>query len=474
VRLGKIPDVKFTPRPAVTAERARHIKTLIAELAKIDSQDFGLSPTLNGHDFAPVARQSNTRGGLLTVHEIKPSVTLKELVSIGPDALSFLLDALDDETPTKLVIKHDGFFGRMEHRKDLESINPVNPAETAVYRARNAAKSDVNRKGEALTSYAVTVGDVCFVAIGQIVGREYQAVCYFPTANVFLSSPAHDAKLRADVRAIWSSTNPAKKLFDSLLADYATEAIANGDSFPEGWTLSSDARCGAALRLLYYFPKESTGLVAKQLEGLDIAGNLGAANTDDELQGRRDTINGLDTAAFIKAVSWCDQPPVRSALKSIFERTTDRRILLASLDAIEDREKIQVRLESLIDKLPVDGNQAYEDGEALLCALLDRFPGSAKPVFERCLRGGSPLRCETVCDVLWIKSAPWAEELLGPLLDDRRELSRTGTSIPKRVCDVAALALTENYPELEFELAGTHTDRDKQIAVIREQLKRKK
>ena len=46
---------------------------------------------------------------------------------------------------------------------------------------------------------------MCFVAVGQIVGRGYAAVRYQPTACIVINSPTHDAKLRSDVRAAWVS-----------------------------------------------------------------------------------------------------------------------------------------------------------------------------------------------------------------------------------------------------------------------------
>src|SRR5262249_21288700 len=141
-----------------------------------------------------------------------------------------------------------------------------NPAEQATHKAR-AGKA--REKEEHVTSYTVKVGDVCFVAIGQIVGRAYGAVRYQPTACIVLNSPAHDPKLCAEVRSIWNAKNPRDKLFDSLLADYATEGVFNGKSL-DGWGTASHFQCGAALRLLYYFATEASPLVAGRLDKLDV------------------------------------------------------------------------------------------------------------------------------------------------------------------------------------------------------------
>ena len=50
------------------------------------------------------------------------------------------------------------------------------------------------------------------------------------------------------VREIWSSTNASQRLFDSLLFDYATPGVFNGESL-DGWDVGSKLQCEAALRL---------------------------------------------------------------------------------------------------------------------------------------------------------------------------------------------------------------------------------
>src|SRR5262249_48724012 len=149
--------------------------------------------------------------------------------------LPFLLDALDDQTPTKMVLRRDSVFGGMWHAAELP-LNPVNPSEQATYRAR---AETLRAKEEHIKSYTVKVGDVCLVAIGQVVGRAYKAVRYQSTACVVLNSPTHDPKLCAVVRAIWKAKDSRSKLFDSLRADYATEGVFNGRSL-DGWSYGSE------------------------------------------------------------------------------------------------------------------------------------------------------------------------------------------------------------------------------------------
>lgn len=174
--------------------------------------------------------------------------------------------------------------------------------------------------GRTPASYTLTVGDVCFVAIGQIVGRPYRAVRYLPTAIIIVNSPTREKRLRELVRAQWSSDNPAKMLFQSLLIDYATEGIFNGESLG-GWGKGSDLQVKAALRLLYYFPKETVPLIAARLRSLDVQDA-----TKDSDWMKREGKNRVPTVEFIKAVAWCTAPAIDEALADIAKRTNDRAI----------------------------------------------------------------------------------------------------------------------------------------------------
>jgi hypothetical protein len=472
VKLGKIPDLRLVQRPAVTAARARQIKELIAGLANIANPDFGLSTTMRGDAFAPLPGQGRAGTFLLTDHRLQPSEGLKALVALGPDALPFLLDALDDKTPTRIVVEHSGAIGSMWHAAELW-LNPVNPAEQAIYKAR-AGKS--RERDEHVKSYTVKVGDVCFVAIGQIVGRGYSAFRYQPTACVVLNSPTQDPKLCAEVRAIWKARDPRRKLFDSLLADYATEGVFNGKNLNE-WGVGSDFQCGAAMRLLFYFPEEAAPLLAARLAKLDVRKDEG-----EDGWMRRCVANGVRAKEFIKAVAWSRAPAIRQALEKVFKRAEDEDALLAALPAVEDRELLRARLEPLVAALPAEEEGPYGHGYHFLVALARRTPGTARAVFERYLRKASAQRCHTVSLLLRQVKAGWDTALLGPLLADKRtwgwtyavDPSKNEPRRPIRVCDEAALTLSRNHPELKFTRAGEHADLDRQIAAIRARLAQKK
>jgi hypothetical protein len=158
---------------------------------------------------------------------------------------------------------------------------------------------------------------VCFVAIGQIVGRPYSAVRYIPSGIVIINSPTETKVLRDRVRALWSSDDPANKLLSTLLIDYATEGIFNGRSL-DGWSEGSDWQIRAALRLLYYFPREAAPLIATRLRSLDVQ------DTNDWM--KREVKNGVRILDFLPAVSWCRAPGIPEALEDLARRTNDPEI----------------------------------------------------------------------------------------------------------------------------------------------------
>jgi len=84
------------------------------------------------------------------------------------------------------------------------------------------------------------VGDLCFVALGQIVNRSFAAVRYQPSGGLIISSPVSAAPLRDAARAEWSGLT-ARGLRASLVRDFQK---------PD-W---EGRRVGALRRLAYYFP----------------------------------------------------------------------------------------------------------------------------------------------------------------------------------------------------------------------------
>jgi hypothetical protein len=282
-----------------------------------------MSATLTGEGFAPLPEQSHFSMGLVTNHRFKTSDAFRTLVEIGPDALPFLLEGLVDKTPTKLkvgtALALDG--GLMWLSTEL-GYNTLNPMERQVFSEETETKED-EEESTLRRLYTLKVGDICLVAIGQIVGRSYNAVRYQPTFIIIINSPLEKKEIRERVWRLWGSNNPSQKLLDSLLIDYATEGIFNGESL-DGWDEGSDYQTQAAMRLLYYFPKETAPLIATRLRSSDVVQKVGFSECI-----KREVKNGVRTDKFIRAVSWCSAPPIKEALADIAKHTNDPDIKAA-------------------------------------------------------------------------------------------------------------------------------------------------
>jgi hypothetical protein len=325
--------------------------------------------------------------------------------------------------------------------------------------------------GNMISDYTVTVGDVCFVAMGQIVGRAYLAVRYQPTAIVIINSPVREKALAKAVREIWSSTNAAQKLFESLLFDYSTDGVFNGESL-DGWRTGSDLQCSAALRLLYYFPQESSELLASRLAKLNVRSS--GKGIKNEMQ--QDVTNGVIATDFIKAVSWSTEPAIRRELLEIFKRASDTEILTAASQGIDptNLDLVREKLTKKINALPREESGAFGEGYNLLIELGERSGSEAKPVFIHFLKKAGLQRRRTMAHVLRETHQEWAMELLAPALLDKREFGWTypvtpGQNEPRRsirVCDEAAETIHLSRPEMRFELAGEHDALDRQIEAI--------
>ena len=109
----------------------------------------------------------------------------------------------------------------------------------------------------------------------------------------------------------------------AVLADYQKKLVLNGKTL-DGW--DSDVVVQAAMRLLYYFPKEFAPVIAARLRALDVAD----AGDDFDKWMRREVKNGVTTTDFIEAVAWCEETVVREALADVVRRSNDASVKAAA------------------------------------------------------------------------------------------------------------------------------------------------
>jgi ankyrin repeat protein len=220
------------------------IPALIDKLAEVKDDDVGYSPSVSGSAFAPLDAEGQVSTALLFQKPLARSETLRILVKQGAAALPHLIAHLDDKRQTGIKITPPGqlvFNDEIDRNERTEKPPARKPAE----------KKGEAGEGAGAFSHTVTVGDLCFVAVGQIVNRHFDAVRYQPTLWIFISSPTRTPALREQVKDAWGSLTP-KQHRESLVADFLK---------PD----SEYRRVGACKRLAYYYPDVLEPLALKFL-----------------------------------------------------------------------------------------------------------------------------------------------------------------------------------------------------------------
>ncbi len=317
VRLGSVPKPKLPRWPIQPESEKKRIKELIDQLVDTRNAGIGYSGGMRGWAFTPLTEHARMETFLVGGEEVSRSAPLRSLVELGPMALPDLLSSLEDDRPTKLQIEHQLVRGGFSFGTGLQ-VNPLNPNEHDLEKRAKAPRADYEIHD---LTYTVKVADLCYVAVGQIVGRQYSAVRYQPTAMIVLESPAADVALRKAVRLNWASADPRRKLFDSLLLDYAAEGVFEGKA-PDQLYRASRFQTEAAVRLLYYFPTETASLIAERLNRFDVSD----PGTEQAKVLQRDIANGVNTEKFVNALTWCNDERIRKAIIGIQQRTIDPKL----------------------------------------------------------------------------------------------------------------------------------------------------
>src|SRR5262249_30279974 len=159
-------------------------------------------------------------------------------------AVPKLIAHLGDKRPTKITISHEGIIGGMFFPDEYDyNRRTVKAAPDGVNQER-LSRRDAD-------SHTVTVGDLCFVALGQIVNRSFSAVRYQPTACIMINSPTRSEALRSAIKKEWGTLTPEQHKA-SLIRDFRE---------PD----HEDRRTGACVRLAYFYPDALESLVLENL-----------------------------------------------------------------------------------------------------------------------------------------------------------------------------------------------------------------
>ncbi len=219
---------------------------LIDQLVNVSQPDSGYAESFSGKVFLPYGDSEELGtfvfGGTARQH----SPVMLKLVQAGAKAVPELLKHLSDDRLTKLptIEAGGGSWISFDNHYDFNRAT-IGP------QLNGTRTSTVHDSKTAAQSHEITVGDLCFVALGQIVNRHWDACRYQPTGGRIISSPTASPRLHQQIIDEWSkldeATHRAKLLDDFRHPDNVSRII------------------GAYWRLSLYYPDEVEPLVLELL-----------------------------------------------------------------------------------------------------------------------------------------------------------------------------------------------------------------
>jgi hypothetical protein len=425
------------------AEVTRWIDTL----SQADCFDTGVSPTYGGSDFPPVGGQA--QWSVATLSDSRPhrkNTALAKLVELGPTSLPALLAHLDDKRPSKIVVKHDNSFGGMWHAAEVPAATA---AEEEKLKATLPGGDDLGGHTQGISEHTVTVGDLCFVAVGMITNRPYNAVRYQPTACIVVNSPTTTPEIARAVRSLWQSTPPAAALQRHLAADFKS---------------GGNLRSGAAVRWLYYFPDDALPSIKAALK----------ADPGD--------------AHLVAAAAWHSDPALRKMIRAIALAAKDGRVVARAMPAFASSADVDRRTEltTLLHRWKTDSDDPYRSAfQAIARQLLTDHSAQVAETIRISLKiADDEVRRAFVQAALGVPVPPAAVKELAPLLAIKREgvgayliegpgVIQAPTSrdyLQHRLCDNAWVLVSRILGDQTAICTGDRDAMNRRIATLRQRL----
>lgn len=217
-------------------------EALVDQLPEISQIGYGYSAMFSGSQFLPEPDSSEVHTLVLGSQAPTNSAALERIVRRGVLAVPSLLKHLDDARETRIPPLSGMMWMSFADEYDYNR------------RLRKDAPTGVNKEtfpaGDP-SRHTITVGDLCFVALGQIVNRSFNATRYQPTGGLVVSSPTYSKQLCAVVRADFAALTKEQH------RDFLTQDFLAPDF--------EERRNGACGRLAFYYPESLEPLVLKQL-----------------------------------------------------------------------------------------------------------------------------------------------------------------------------------------------------------------
>jgi hypothetical protein len=247
-------------------------------------------------------------GGSFGSKKLVTHPAMRALVRRGVAALPDLLEHLTDDRPTKLIIVHQSIFGGFVGMGPGYEYDPRDPNRPPAI----PSLSPPSEKGD-LGKYTIKVGDLCFVAVGQIVNRGLSVLRYQPTACLFINSPVHIPALAAATREDWSGLTTEQHR-ESLTKDARDKSLRYHD---------------ALLRLLFYYPATGEDVARRALSVDSLRTREGA----DEVIRVIEVLAGVQNEKIDEAVLALFRAPDLKKFKG-FDRVWADDVALACMERL--------------------------------------------------------------------------------------------------------------------------------------------
>lgn len=228
---------------------------LIDDLVNINSEGPMFHTLGYNHPFLPLGDSLPYKRSVWKYNKNaeKPNIpiALQEIIRFGPKALPDLSRHVTDSRNTgvflgknELVMKMwKADFHNYSKEKNETLIYIMNYSDLLYYGRGQSYQRGQEIKG----SYNVKVGDLCYIAIGQIVNRRYSICRYVPSLCCEINSPLNDKKLALHLQKSYRSSI------------FFKENLVNDLEFYE-------KSIGALVRLYFYYPEEDeNGLYMKKI-----------------------------------------------------------------------------------------------------------------------------------------------------------------------------------------------------------------